>query len=479
MVRKNLTLVTEVRNYSVTMPRKRLYHNIHLDEGDVPEELSEHSDKELDPNPKDTVLPTDGNDSTVFHNLKFLVAAEIAKLVNMQQALTLLDEDDEQCRVLRAQLALTRVEISNLDRQVAQAKCCHLSVWQHYKKRVFQQESDTGSSAWEQLPVATTGTKRQATESFEEEKFNLLIPMKNRLWLHPRSRNVKNYATHLPKARIPPFEGNGGTVSASNWLIQMSIIFFRDCGVPVEVAVEEIGRGMPFESRAYSWHNDLLDDQPNITFDEFARLFVVEFSDTVDSSVTVNALLSFQQNDLDFEDFVIEHGRLFWKVHKHKTSMDQLLDWGTRLNALHQPMFKKFLANQSSDARLREYNTAIRWFRSKVQKLPPTLTVRGPTILAVTNSAPSPFQSKGVLKTVPCNLGCYKKAHPEGKQCPALSRLCKTCNVQGHFSRSPLCSGKPGVGSVVAAVAVVPAAAPVPAVAGNALVAVGAPQPLI
>lgn len=351
------------------------------------------------------------------------------------------------------------------------------------QKRVFQQESEPGCSAWEKLPQTQARTKRQASDVFEEDQFNALIPPKHRLWLYPRTRNTKNYVTALPKAKIPVFEGNGGTLSASNWLIQVSIVFFRDCGVPVEVAVEEIGRALPLESRARRWHDNLLADEPDITFDEFARAFLEEFSDTVDAAAGVNALLSFQQQDLDFETFVTEHGRLYWKVYPDKTSMDQLMDWGTRLNPLHQPIFKRFLAHRSEDSRLRSYNSALRWFRVKVEKLQPVLQTVKPTILAVTSPAQPTgravrqpnLNTRGATNPIPCNLGCYKKAHPEGTPCPALTRVCKVCNQLGHFTRSPLCSGKPAALPVVAAlVPAVPLAA-VPLPTGI----IAAPQPLL
>ena len=134
----------------------------------------------------------------------------------------------------------------------------------------------------------------------------------DQLWLTPYVSD--KWQEQLLYITLPLFEGdrNKDKLSAVQWGIHVAQSLFMDLGVPVRDDVRIIGRCFPERSRAKIWYSRLLQEQPDVDFDQFIRQYVLMFKTTADMTDTRAQLFNLRQRSMSIAEFANAHARLWW-----------------------------------------------------------------------------------------------------------------------------------------------------------------------
>jgi hypothetical protein len=375
------------------------------------------------------------------------------------------EEEKEETELDRVKVrhALALEEIDNLRAQIELTKS---------KKRT-DREKDTDIS----LP--TKKTKKNGKNMHKE----VIVPVSEsmlwkyfpkqtqRVWQHPlKVSKASVYGPLVGEVSLPKYAGDyedEGTVI--EWAKRLSNLFFRVAGVPKEEAVSIMSQCFADQSPAYVLFQRLLEENPDITYQEVLVQFCDEFMGSHTREVHGVALNELRQEGLSVAQLMQTHAKLWARVYPDLSPSHQLRDLPHRLTEKMREEFFKWearmyrqnktlsmtsllshLMQKERDFKKKEDSFHVlftdRWGQEKSETAPaPTISPqlkrgdrqdRG----APANKKPALERKPRVKDFTPPNCKrCGSKPHPEGVVCWAIGQNCNTCNDKGHLKGSPMC----------------------------------------
>lgn len=344
-------------------------------------------------------------------------------------------------------------------------------------------------------PSENEPRRRHHEESSEDEhntrrvKVSLLskhFSMAERLWLMPvREASAAEYGPLVVASALPKYYGDfSDTITIVAWIKTVSQLFFSVAGVPVGRAVSIMAQCFPPASPAEFFFSGYTLSNPYATFGDVAEKLVEEYMSAHMCEQFSAELHALKQGSLSVSNFVMEHAKLWVKVHTSTTNQQlKLLDFSHRLNKENTKEFLKW------ETRMRRSNTAmtlpslLTHLSQKERESTSGSSVPGrQTVFAVTDTSPQqkrnfPQKSQGQKSQgqqgnnrdnrdtrdnndrggnnggpkrsfdLPnCRRCGFRGGHKADGDCSASKIECNRCKLTGHYSTSPMCHlfGGPG-----------------------------------
>ena len=276
--------------------------------------------------------------------------------------------------------------------------------------------------------------------------FDLLVAQADQVWLNPYiSTKWQEQLVHIT---LPLFLGDRfkDSLTAVQWAINVSQLLFIDVGIPLREAIRVVRRCFPEKSRTKIWYARLIQQKPDVDFNDFIRLFVMTFETTADISETRTQLFNLRQRSMSIGEFANAHAQLWWLSFPNSTERELVMNWEFRLNTQCTSIFQKYLTKLLELNQSPTFDHALHHMEKKLegkgvssislissQQHPRTQSQHWPTsrVGTSTNVIPEGWE--------PCKLGCWMGRHREGQVCAATRLRCFTCDELGHFRTSVLC----------------------------------------
>jgi hypothetical protein len=273
------------------------------------------------------------------------------------------------------------------------------------------------------------------------------------------------------EASLPKYAGDyEDDCTVIEWAKRLSNLFFRVAGVPQKEAVFIMSQCFADQSPAYVLFQRLLEENPDISYQEVLVHFCEEFMGSHTREVHGVALNELRQEELSVAQLMQTHAKLWARVYPDLSPSHQLRDLPHRLTEKMREEFFKWearmyrqnktlamtsllshLMQKERDFKKKEEKFHVlftdRWGQEKTDKaaVPTTSpgTKRGERSERKAPAKKQAMERKPTLKVKDFNTPnckrCGSKAHPEGVECWAKSQNCNACSEKGHLKGSPMC----------------------------------------